>query len=116
MSMVDVDISLIFPVSGPLHRTAVVDAMPFGVKAHATHLHSARTQWNTILIYFVCCASRYWICARPGVESDDGGDAVFHEILIYASGVMSAVIDSVVNLPFQSVLPESFRESIQASR
>ena len=37
-----------------------------------------------------------------------------HEILIYASGVMSTVIDSVVYLPFQTMFPESFSESVHA--
>jgi hypothetical protein len=49
------------------------------------------------------------MCTRPGVEGNDGFDVAIHEILIYANGIMSRVIDSdsVVNLPFQTILPES---------
>jgi hypothetical protein len=54
--MVDVDISLVFPVGRPFHRTGIVDAMSFGVKAHASHEHSTRADRNTFFIDSFGCS------------------------------------------------------------
>jgi hypothetical protein len=58
IQMVDVDISLVFPVGRPFYRTSIVDAMSFGVKAYTPHQHPTRTDGNTVLIHLPGSASR----------------------------------------------------------
>ena len=104
--MVYIDM-LSIPVSRPLHRACVDDAVSVGIKAESPHEHPPRTDGSAILVDHFGGTSRCGIGSRPGVKGNNGSDAVIHEILIYASGIMSTVIDSVVNIGISYIDPET---------
>jgi alpha-D-ribose 1-methylphosphonate 5-triphosphate diphosphatase PhnM len=86
-------------LTGAFYGTSVVDAMPGFMEAITSHELSSGTDRDAILIDFIRIASGRRICPRPGIQSNDGCDVIFHDIFIDTNGVMTTVIDSVLNLP-----------------
>ena len=101
------------PVTDTFYRTGIVDAIPGFMEAIISHELSTRTDRDAILIDPIRIASGCGICARPGIQSNDRSDIIFHDIFIDTNGVMTTVIDSVVNPPVQTMFPDGFLQSIQ---
>lgn len=53
------------------------------------------------------------MCPVSGIEGYDRIDAiVIHKVFVDTGGVVSGVIDCVIYLPFQTMLPESFLQPV----
>ncbi len=99
--------------AGTFYRTGIVYAMPGFMEAVTSHELSSRTDRDAILIDSICIASGRGICARPGIQSDDRSDVTLHDIFIDTNGIMTTVIDSVLNLPVQPMLSDGFLQPVQ---